>query len=170
VLQQCFWREQWRLLNENPSPVLREESARLFGWLDDFVEGRRLPQYSPRPLATEFAAVLVDRKAQNDVGAFVTPLRERLARMAAARPPQAADLALWRQSHNPPINRPAFLTIFQALSAAIRAGRSWVPLASLDERPFRSMAHPWRKGWKRIAQCARLLGERSAKLLAKLRG
>lgn len=170
VLQQCFWRHQWTLLNQDPHGYLAEESARLFAWLDDFIEGRRLPQLSPRPLAAEFAEVLRGREAEQDDGAFATPLRERLARMTQARPPGPADLALWRRSHNPPINHPALKEIFGALSAALRAGESWVPLASLDERPFRSFAHPKRRRWKRIAQTARLLGERPARPLGRLWG
>ena len=170
VLQQCFWRGQWQLLNEQPHGHLAEEAARLLAWLDDFTDGRRLAQLSPRPLAAEFAEVLRQRQAEGANGAFATPLRDRLARMACARAPGPADLALWRDSHNPPANRAALLSIFAELSPALRAGRSWVPLASLDKRPFRSLPHPWRSGWKRIAQTARLFGERAAKVVARVRG
>jgi len=170
MLQQCFWRNQWRLLNQEPNPDLAAEQERFFAGLDDFIEGRHLPQYSPRPLGAEFAAVLAGREASGDSGTFVTPFRQRLERMAAARPAGPDDLALWRRSHNPPANAAALLTIFPELSAALRAGRPWVPLASLDQRPFRSLPHRWRRGWKQIAQSARLFGERPARLVAKLRG
>ena len=166
---QCFLRNQWPIINRNPSALVLEQRDRLCAWLEGLGEGRHHPELSPRPLAAELLAE-IERRGEGVEGAVATPLKAVLHRLLAARPPGAADLALWRQSHNPPINGPAFLEIFAALSQELRQGRAWVPLAELDQRPFRSLPHPQRRAWKRIAQTARLFGERPARLLARWRG
>jgi glycosyltransferase involved in cell wall biosynthesis len=170
VLRQCFWRDQWQVVNRPTAPALEIEMNRFFAWLDAFAAGSILPQVSPRPLAAEFTAMLETNRALADEGHFATPFKRRLAAMRAARPIGAADLALWRGSHNPPINAPALREIFRALSRDLRRGQSWVPLAELGRRPFRSLPHPWRRRWRILSHAARLLGERGARPLARWLG
>jgi len=170
VLKQCFWRDQWQVVNQAPSPAVLEEMERLLAWLDDFTVGRVLPQYSPRPLAADFAAMLALNGAATDEGRFATPLRQRLAAMATARPAGEADLALWRGSHNPPMNRAAFEEIFAALSRDLRRGKAWVPVAELGQRPFRSLPHSRQRRWRTLSRSARLLGEAGARRLARWLG
>jgi len=180
VFNECFGTRQWAALNagsdtpEGPSAASRAALAsaaqRLFAWLDDFAAGRRFPEYSPRPLAAELRARLADRGVLGQEGRFATPLAAVLERLQASRAPGPADLALWRRGHNPLVNRPAFDEIFAALSQALREGRGWLPLAELDDRPLRSLPHPRRGRWKRIARTARLFGERPARALARWQG
>lgn len=169
AFRQCFSAGMWGVMNRVPSADVLAQRDRLCAWLDAFGEGRVLPELSPRPLAAELLAEIEQNGAAIE-GPVATPLMAVLQRLLSARPPSQADLALWSQSHNPPINRPAFLLIFAALSDALRRGEPWVPLATLDQRPFRSMQHRHRAGWKRIAQTARIFGERPARALARWRG
>jgi hypothetical protein len=169
AFRQCFADDQWAVVNRSPSAAVLEERDRLCAWLEGLGQGRHLPALSPRPLAAELLAV-IERDGGDVDGPVARPVQAALQSLLAARPPGAADLALWRQSHNPAINRAAFREIFASLSAALRDGRCWVPLATLDQRPFRSLPHPRRRRWKRIAQVARLFGERPARALARWRG
>ena len=171
VLRQLFSREQWQILNHAPSEPLRAESERFLAWLDDFAAGRVLPQLSPRPLAAELTAMLTANSAKaGPKGAFAIRLDERLAAMRGARPPGAADLALWLQSHNAPVNRAAFEELFDALSQELRRGLTWIPLRELSLRPFRALPHPRRRRWAILARCARLLGDPAARHLARWLG
>jgi len=169
ALRLCLGDGQWAIANRNPTPELLAQTERVGAWLDGFAAGLHLPELSPQPLAAELLGQI-----ERDGGGIAGPVAARFATalqaMLRSRPPGPADLAVWRRSHNPPANRAAFLAIFEALSSDLRRGSAWVPLGTLDERPFRSLPHRHRRGWKRIAQTARILGERPARTLARLRG
>ena len=127
---------------------------------------------SPRPLAAELLATLARmERTQGGFGDRAARLRAVLVRLArAAPPPQAADLALWRRALDPAQNAPALGLLFAALSRDLRRGRPWGPLAELDGRPFRSLAHPARRRWRLLAKVARVAGEAPARSLARLIG
>ncbi len=95
----------------------------------------------------------------------------RLELLAEGLPdPGPADLALWSGAPDPAEVAGALRLLFPALSAALCRGEAWVPLATLDQPPFRSIPHPAKRRWKLLATLARGLGDGPARLLARLLG
>ncbi len=126
---------------------------------------------SARPLlAMLLDAVARHRATQGDGELAVAAERRLRALLAGSGVAGPADLALWRTAINPGPMAPALATIFAAQSSALRRGRTWVPLATLDQRPFRSVPHPAKHRWRLLARTARSLGETPARALARLFG
>lgn len=173
VLAMLHWNGTWPPTQAlPPEDDRRREFERFLAGLTAIAEGRLASGRSPRPLAADMAAGLAAIRAQEP---WEGPLSERLdvaiARCAAAGPPPGPDdLADWRGALDPAASGAAFQTLFAALGADLRRGRPWVPLATLDGRPFRSLAHPARRRWRLLAKVARRLGEGPARRLARLLG
>jgi hypothetical protein len=115
---------------------------------------------SGQPLLADLAAALRRTLARRGDSAEAGALLQRLDRLAAlASPPGPADLALWREAGDPATVAGGLGAIFAAQSRALRRGEAWVPLADLDQRPFRSIPHPAKRRWKLLARlAARWLG------------
>lgn len=126
---------------------------------------------SARPLLAMLLDAVAGYRAELGGGDLAATTLQRLqALLAESGEAGPDDLALWRTAINPGPIAPALRTIFAAQSRALRRGRAWVPLAALDQRPFRSVPHPAKRRWKLLASVARALGEAPARALARLLG